>query len=110
MKALVCGGRDYSDADKLYSVLDSFPISKIISGHARGADQLAEMYADERNIPIEVYLADWKNLGKAAGFIRNKQMLVEGKPDIVIAFPGGKGTNMMVDIARKADTMVKVIS
>jgi len=109
MKVLVCGGRNYSNVDKMYSVLDTFPITTIISGHARGADQMAEMYADERDIAVEVYPADWSKHGKAAGFIRNKQMLDEGKPDLVVAFPGGKGTSMMVDIARKAGVTVEEI-
>lgn len=42
-----------------------------------------------------------------AGFIRNKEMLVEGKPDLVIAFPGGNGTDNMIDLADKAG--IKVI-
>ena len=120
LRVLVCGGRDYSNVERLYKVLDwvdgswesaesTGPISTIISGHARGADQLAEKYANEKNIPLEIYPAQWDVYGKSAGVIRNQEMLDEGQPDLVVAFPGGKGTAHMVKIAKKANvTMLQV--
>ena len=117
LRVLVCGGRDYSNVEQLYKVLDRVdgswesadstgPISTIISGHARGADQLAEKYANEKNIPLEIYPAQWDVYGKSAGVIRNQEMLDEGLPDLVVAFPGGKGTAHMVKIAQKANVMM----
>lgn len=105
LKALVCGGRDFSDEAHLFSVLSSFTfegkkIDSLISGLARGADSLAEKWARANNIPFEGYPADWKQYGRSAGPIRNKQMLDEGKPDVVIAFPGGRGTSNMINQAR----------
>lgn len=79
----------------------------IISGCAKGADQIGIDWAVINWCKLEEYPADWKKYGKAAGSIRNKQMLEEGKPDVVIAFPGGKGTAHMVKIAKEAG--VKVI-
>lgn len=99
MRVLVCGGRDYNDYEELDKVLNkvfsSYGISCIIEGDAKGADKLAGQWADKNNIPKLVFPADWKTHGKAAGHIRNKQMLVEGTPDIIIAFPGGNGTANM---------------
>ena len=46
---------------------------------------------------------DWKKYGKKAGPLRNQQMLEEGKPDLVVAFPGGNGTADMVRRAKKAN-------
>lgn len=106
MKVLVCGGRDFNDVDKLYYTLAPIDIDIIISGHARGADQLGEMFAHQYNIPVEVYPANWDIHGKRAGFIRNQQMLDEGKPDLVIAFPGGVGTADMVRRAKAAGVEV----
>ena len=117
LRVLVCGGRDYSNVEQLYKVLDRVdgswesadstgPISTIISGHARGADQLAEKYANEKNIPLEIYPAQWDVYGKSAGVIRNQEMLDEALPDLVVAFPGGKGTAHMVKIAQKANVMM----
>ena len=78
----------------------------MISGHARGADQLAEQWAKENKIPTRLFPADWDIYGKRAGYLRNVKMLEEGNPDLVVAFPGGKGTNMMVSIAQSADIPV----
>ena len=102
MRILVCGGRDYSDAKGVKTILDEYKIDLIIQGGATGADRLAYDYAVENNIEVETYMADWKKHKKAAGPIRNKQMLVEGKPDLVIAFPGGKGTQNMLEQAKRA--------
>lgn len=81
----------------------------LIHGDARGADRIADEWAKEALVEIEKYPADWKKHGKAAGPIRNRQMLKKGRPDYVIAFPGGKGTADMVDIAKKAGVEVLVI-
>lgn len=118
MKVLVCGGRDFRNGELMLSTLRSYfkgPGDTLIHGAARGADQLSEeliyvLFPTLGTIPsIERYPADWDKHGKAAGPIRNRQMLTEGKPDLVIAFPGGKGTANMVKIAREANIEVKEI-
>lgn len=100
MRVLVCGGRDYSDEETLFSTLDKLheknPISCIISGMASGADSLAIYWAEERRVGYEAYPAQWKKHGKSAGPIRNQHMIDEGKPDYCVAFPGGRGTADMV--------------
>lgn len=103
MKALICGGRDYNDRSFLFDFMNSFhakePITEVIHGAARGADTLGGAWAESKNIPVTKFPANW-NLGKAAGFIRNQQML-DQNPDIVIAFPGGNGTKHTVETAKK---------
>jgi hypothetical protein len=110
MKVLVCGGRDYTNSKAVYTTLDALNLDGkqdcLISGGAKGADRLAEKYAGDWNIPILVFEADWETYGKRAGYFRNKQMLDEGNPDLVVAFPGGKGTSMMVQIAEAAGVPV----
>ena len=109
MRVLVCGGRDFSDYAMMGRILARYQdrIGVIIHGAARGADQLAWRWAVATGIPHEPFPADWNEHGKAAGPIRNQQMLDEGKPDLVIAFPGGKGTNDMV--RRAIDSGVTVV-
>ena len=107
MRVLVCGGRDYTDREALAAVLTGLRqargITVLIAGGARGADSLAAEWVKGQGIACEVYLADWDRLGSKAGPIRNQQMLDdEGKPDLVIAFPGGRGTAGMVRRAREA--------
>lgn len=79
----------------------------IIEGGARGADTAARDWAIYNYAQSLTYKADWKKYPEAAGVIRNQQMLNEGKPDLIVAFPGGKGTTDMVRRAKKAN--IKVI-
>lgn len=107
MRVLVCGGRDYAYYTTVASVLREIKPTVIIHGGARGADYLASVWAVTHNIPEHPYPADWNKHGKAAGPIRNQQMLDEGQPDLVIAFPGGRGTADMVKRAKKAGITVR---
>lgn len=105
MRVLVCGGRDYTDKAYLWSVLDGLgppEVTEIISGMAPGADTFAAEWAERSGFPLHRFPADWNKHGRAAGPIRNQQMLDEGKPDLVVAFPGGRGTADMVRRARAA--------
>ena len=113
MKVLVCGGRDYADSMRVERELDALAkwtakIS-IIEGGASGADAFAHRWAQKRNAPIQTFRADWEAHGKAAGPIRNAKMLAAG-PDLVLAFPGGKGTADMVRRARLAGVKVCEVS
>ncbi len=114
MNVLVCGGRDYADARALNEALDAIHrekhITGLIHGAARGADSLASAWARSRGIPAIAFPADWKKDGKAAGFIRNATMLRDGRPELVVAFPGGKGTAHMVKLAKAAGVSVLEIA
>jgi predicted Rossmann-fold nucleotide-binding protein len=104
MRVLVCGGRSYSDRKYLYAILNdlAIQIDLIITGGANGADRLAAEWALDHSIDLVVYQARWKKWGRSAGHRRNHRMLMEGCPDLVIAFPGGPGTNNMMQQAKKA--------
>jgi hypothetical protein len=104
MRVLVCGGRDYSDRMAVWHTLDAFApaITEVISGMARGADTFAAEWARRFLFPLHEFPANWKRDGRAAGSIRNQRMLTEGRPDAVIAFPGGRGTADMVRRSEKA--------
>lgn len=110
MRVLVCGGCKFADMPFLFSVLDGLnaehPFTLVIEGGARGADSLARLWAKARRVKLEEFPADWRRHGKMAGPLRNTQMLKEGKPDLVVAFPGGVGTFDMVDKALRAGVRV----
>lgn len=110
MRVLVCGGRDYTDRNHVFATLNDFHrehgITTIINGGQKGADRLASSWANLRLIECRTFLANWAKYGRAAGPLRNKEMLKEGKPDIVIAFPGNEGTADMVERARLARVRV----
>lgn len=105
-RILVCGGRNYFNQAQVNTILDQHSPAVIIHGAARGADTLAGNYARANNLPEISCPADWAKYGLKAGFLRNAQMLNDHKPDLVIAFPGGRGTADMVRRARRAKVAV----
>jgi hypothetical protein len=112
-RVLVCGGRDYSNRDMLFAVLDrahaANPIVALIHGNAKGADQLADNWAMGKCETL-TFTPAWEEHGKAAGPMRNQKMLDEGKPHMVIAFPGGRGTADMVRRANAAGVPVVTVN
>lgn len=110
LRVLACGGRGFTDREALDCALDALhaacPIVFLIHGGADGADSLAGAWADQRGVPVNVFPADWDAHGRAAGPMRNEQMLTEGQPDLVVAFPGGYGTSHMIRLARQAGVPV----
>lgn len=115
-RLLVTGDRNWKDRDYLFSILDDimlyYGITHLIEGCARGADRLSEEWATTRNVSISHFPAEWDKYNKAAGPIRNRQMLKEGKPDMVVAFHKSlntsKGTKDMVLASRKEGLPVHV--
>jgi len=116
IKVIIAGGRDFKDFELLKShcnrYLKEFNNSEdieIVSGGANGADTLGEKYAKKKKYKIKQFLADWDNLGKSAGYIRNAEMAKYA--DILIAFWDGKsrGTKHMIDLAKKKRLVVKTI-
>lgn len=94
--------------DDPYDIPDANKI-EIIEGGAVGADRAAHQWAIHNYINVKTFEANWKEFGAAAGPIRNARMLDEGKPDIIIAFPGGRGTANMVKQARERGIEVREI-
>lgn len=113
IRVLVTGGRTYSDANRVYEVLDTIHaelgITVLIHGAANGADALARAWAESHDIPWIGCHADWRTHGKSAGPIRNAGMLADHKPDLVVAFKGNRGTADMVRQARAAGVEVREI-
>lgn len=110
MRVLVCGGRDYQNSLIMSRALSNVRFMRgmdvLIEGGAEGADAYCRFWATRNRVPVLTFDADWKVHGRAAGPIRNRRMLEEGKPDLVIAFPGGKGTASMVRLANGAGVEV----
>lgn len=109
MKVLVCGGRDFRNAAFIRETLDqlhsSKAISHVITGGAKGADDYGHWWAYIRGVQTVMCEANWKSHGRAAGVMRNARMLAL-QPDLVVSFPGGRGTAHMIGIARAASIPV----
>lgn len=110
-RVLVCGDRNWKDYAAIYNCLCELQLVDqdtplvVIEGEASGADSLAAQAAREQSMQVLAFPADWAAYGRAAGPIRNKQMLDEGKPTEVHAFHDSistsKGTLNMLKQALK---------
>ena len=105
---LVCGSRNFYNYNfmcfVLNTIIDDEDDVEIVSGHCNGADKLAEKFAEENNIQTRLFIPDWK-LGKAAGPIRNKEMIdyiSQFDNKLVVAFVdrNSKGTRNTISLAR----------
>ena len=102
-KLVIAGGRDFvgtiEDAELIADLCDTYEITEIVSGCAKGADRFGEECAKILGLPVKLFPADWNKYGKSAGYRRNEQMAIY--TDFVHTFPGGSGTQHMRDIAIK---------
>lgn len=114
MRAIICGGRDYKDQERAFMLLSQFhkttPITLVIEGGAEGADRQGRFWAKGRGIPCMTFDAQWGYYGKAGGPVRNQWMLEFGNAEILIALPGGTGTENMKNQARQAGIPVFELS
>ena len=114
MKVIIAGGREFSDYEllkrKCNSLLRNIKEVTIISGTARGADQLGEQYAADMGHSLMRFPAKWDLYGKAAGYKRNEEMA--DNADILIAFWDGKskGTEHMINIAKQKGLQFRVVN
>ncbi len=118
-RVLVTGSREWDDMQELrYALihaaalrLDSVVI--VHGGCPRGADAMASEWARDYGVPAEEHPADWGGLGKAAGFIRNAEMVSRGA-DLCLAFykqgAGNKGTDHCASQAEKAGIPVRRVT
>ena len=116
-KVIIAGSRGFSNYKLLREQCNKYLREKrktcniiIVSGNARGADSLGEKYAKDEGFDLEIYPAQWKKLGKQAGFRRNEQMAEVA--DALIAFWDGEshGTKHMIDIMTNKGLPTKVIN
>lgn len=103
MRTIIAGSRDFSDYALLSQTLDGFKgleISEIVSGGANGTDALGEKYANEKDIALKVFPADW-TLGKGAGHMRNAEMALYTDTAIIFWDSESKGTKNMIEQMKK---------
>lgn len=113
MRILVCGGRDFKNQALLNAELDllrSHITLLVQGGEPNGADRMARTWAIARGIMWAEEKAEWERYGKAAGPLRNTEMLDIFQPNLVLAFPtGGPGTADMIQQARNRNITCKII-
>jgi len=110
MITAVIGSRNFTDYKLLESTLESLPeITQIVSGGAKGADSLAKTYAEQHQLPLVIFKPDWKQYGKGAGIVRNRQIIDAAQ--MVVAFWDGvsKGTASSLALAKAKGIPVHII-
>ncbi len=108
----IAGSRKYCNYEVFETRLNKlvathgWTIVSIVSGGAQGVDTMAERYAKEHKIKMQVLPANWQKHGKSAGYIRNVDIVKLS--DVVVAFPMGdsKGTRHTINIAMKEKKLV----
>lgn len=127
LRVIIAGSRDFNDFPMLMSkctdILSGIANTnnnidkvRIVSGTARGADQLGEQYAKLVGYEVSRFPADWNNLGKRAGYVRNAEMakfaVKDGNYGVLVAFWDGKskGTKHMIDLANKHGLEVHIVN
>ena len=107
MKIIVTGGRDYPDEQAVFKALDNLAPSEIAHGGCpTGADKWAHAWAQQTGVKETIYPANWKSYGLSAGPRRNAEMVANFGADMVLAFPGGRGTTDTVSRAKRAGIRV----
>ena len=124
LRIIIAGSRDFNDyellkksAIEIITKKTMLPdLTRIISGGARGADTLGELFANEMGLEISRFIPDWDGLGKRAGYVRNAEMakfaVEDGNYGVLIAFWDGqsRGTKHMIDLAKRYGLEVHVVN
>lgn len=126
LRVVIAGSRDFDDLPKLISSCanilsdiinrrNDLDKIRVVSGTAKGADQLGEQYAKIAGYEVTKFYPDWNGLGKKAGYVRNTEMakyaVANGNYGVLIAFWDGKskGTKHMIDLAKKNNLEVYIV-
>lgn len=104
-KVIIAGSRDFTDynflRDKCDRILSNIKDEIwILSGCAKGADNLGEKYAQERGYYLAEFPADWDLHGRKAGVLRNQEMADEADALIVFIKNQSRGS---LDMLRRAE-------
>jgi hypothetical protein len=110
MQVAVIGSRGFNDYELVVRTLSNLNITLLISGGAKGADSLGERYANENDIQTLIFKPDWEKHGKAAGMIRNTNIV--DNSELIVAFWDqiSKGTKDSIDKAKKLGKKIVVIN
>lgn len=107
MKIIIAGSRNMPDTayDLIQQAVtySGFQITEVVCGLARGADTLGAQWAEEHNIPVKEFPANWTLYGNKAGPIRNAKMCRYADGLIVFIWNQSRGSiNMLRQIRTDA--------
>jgi|GEM_PF-1075557 len=112
-KVIIAGTRTFNDYNLLCKKMDNLLKNQvnieIVSGGAEGADALGERYAKEMGYKLKIFPADWDNLGKKAGFVRNEEMSRYANACAVFWDGMSKGSFSMIKLAKAKELKTAII-
>lgn len=110
-RVIVAGGRDFEDYERLTRIMNNFlhlgVNLEVVCGMARGADSLGKQWADENNILVHKFPADWSK-GNSAGIKRNIEMANFSNTLIAFWDRKSRGTDHMIQTAKEKGLDYKV--
>lgn len=115
MKTIIAGSRSIhhmhilKEAIKIAEKDKGIKITSVLSGRAMGADTLGEQWATENGIPVQFFPAQWSDHGKAAGFMRNREMVKVADAAIFLWDGISRGTQHCMAEAEKKGIKVMMI-
>jgi hypothetical protein len=110
MITIIAGGRDIHDYELLLDAIEEAPfdITTVVSGGAKGVDAMGERFAEDMNLSLKIFNADWQTHGRAAGPIRNRKMAENAEALIALWDGKSRGTKNMIETATKHGLLVYV--
>ena len=117
VKLVIAGSRNFNDYVRFVNEVNSFIFDEkidnaeitILSGGAKGADQMAEKYANASNYALQVFYPDWDSYGRAAGPIRNAEMAANATHAIIFWDGVSRGSLSMIKEAQKKNLHYRII-
>ncbi|MBD3369050.1 DUF2493 domain-containing protein [Candidatus Fermentibacteria bacterium] len=110
LRTIIAGSRSVDNIRAVEEAVtrSGFSVSEVVSGCARGADRLGEMYAGKNGLPVKRFPADWRRLGRMAGVVRNHAMARYADALIAVWDGRSRGTGHMITTARKRGLRVYI--
>lgn len=110
-RVCVSGSRNFPDLGMVENVLKTLPKNTlIIHGGARGVDVEAGLVAKRLGFPTEVVIPQWGVHGKAAGPIRNREMVATADEFIAFWDESSKGTKSAIDFATQKGIPIRIVT
>ena len=111
MRVIIAGSRGINDYATVRDAVQrsGFPISRVVSGMAKGVDTLAVRFATDTGLPCDRFLAEWRKWGRSAGYKRNVQMAKNADALIAVWDGQSTGTRHMIDVAKAHGLRIFVV-
>lgn len=99
MRVIIAGSRTIHNYEVVREAVEEsgFEVTEVVSGRAAGVDRLGESWADEHDVPVKPFPADWSKWGKGAGTKRNSDMAEYGDALVAVHDGVSTGTANMIE-------------